>query len=96
MMQQHSPTQNGQRETVIILVCPINGRMSFHFCAIKLLQGRNSDLWWPLPDGADLFSTVEQVMTVNGIAHNVTEITAVRVQGKCTDYRVTFNRKGNE
>lgn len=96
MKQQHSPTQNQHRETVMIMVCPINGRMSFHFCAIELLQGINNDLWWPLPDGADLFSTVEQVMTVNGIAHNVTEIAAVRMQDKCTDYRVTFNRKEKE
>jgi len=95
MKPQHSPTQNSQRETVMILVCPINGRMSFHFCSIKLLQGINSDLWWPLPEKADLFSTVEQVMTVNGIAHNVTEIRAVSIQGKCTDYQVTFNRKEN-
>lgn len=92
MTNQQTPSQNSPRATVVILVCPINGRRSFHFCAIELLQGSNNDLWWPLADGADLFSAIEEVMTVNGIAHNVTDVTPIAVQGKCTDYRVTFNK----
>lgn len=81
------------RAEVSIIVCPIQGKMCIHFCAIPLLQGGvNGDLWWPLTEGMELHKAVENIMVTNRIANNVTRLDLLMRQGKSTDYRVIFNK----
>lgn len=87
-----SPQADASRASVTIIVSEIQGRQAFHFCSIPLLQGANSDLWWPLPEGEHLHHAVEVVMTVNRIAHNVTRVEYLRENGDSRDYTVIFNR----
>lgn len=75
------------RKELIIVTAPIKGIESLHFTSTKL-QGE--DLWIPLAN-TKLFEQVEQLLTVNRIANNVTRIENVRACGLSTEYKVTYN-----
>lgn len=79
------------REKVIVLFTTLNEGPAFHFCSHRLLSGKESNLWYPLPAEKSLFEAVENVMVENNQAVNVTRIKKLRVVGKCTDYEVTYN-----
>ncbi|MEN4610311.1 hypothetical protein ABEH06_23915 [Pantoea agglomerans] len=81
------------RNKVTILVANQTFGRGIHFCSIQKLSGEDADLWFPLPPDADLFSTVEGIMQINGIANNVTRIEPVRRSTGCTDYDVIYNVK---
>lgn len=87
-----SPHLNPRKKVTILVANQTFGR-GIHFCSIQKLKGEDSDLWFPLPPDADLFSTVESIMQINGIAHNVTRIEAVRSFPGCADYEVIYNVK---
>ena len=80
------------RASVTIIVCPVRGNTAIHFCAIHSLQGSDCELWWPVVAGTSLHEAVEAIMVTNGIAINVTRVDKVRMQGRSTDYQVTYNR----
>lgn len=84
------------RDSIIAVVAPFNDCLAIHFCSPKKLQGEDFNLWFPLSktkavDALD-FSEVEQIMTINHIAHNVTSIRAVRCSGPSLDYEIVFNQ----
>ncbi len=75
------------RKELIIITAPIKGIKSLHFTSTKL-QG--ADLWFPLAS-TELFNLVEQLLTVNRIANNVTRIENIRVCALSNEYKVTYN-----
>lgn len=78
--------QTEHRAKVVVIVAPINGVESLHFCGTEL-QGE--DKWFPIRQG--LFVTIEVLMVAFGIAHNVTSVSELRECGKSTDYEVVYN-----
>jgi hypothetical protein len=79
-------SQESNRRTVTVIVAPINGVESLHFCGAGL-QGE--DQWYPIRQ--DLFVTVEVLMVALGAAHNVTSVSKLRECGPSIDYEVTYN-----
>lgn len=83
--------KQGARAEVTILVCDLTCGRGFHFCSIGKLQGDDCDLWFPLADPARLFEAVENVMQMNGIAHNVTDLVVISEYASGKDVRVRYN-----
>jgi hypothetical protein len=61
----------------------------FHFTEGKLQRG---DIWFPIKNDTSLFEAVEEIMTINNIAHNVTRLELERDLGNCKDYTVVYNK----
>lgn len=85
-------TDNMARADLVINVSVKN--QAVHFCETKL-AGEDHNLWFPLPlvEGADLFSMVEDIMVLNGIANNITEVKELRQCGDHIDFQVIYNEK---
>lgn len=79
------------RKKIMVLFTTLNEGPAFHFCSHRLLSGKDTELWYPLPVEKSLFQAIENVMVENNQAVNVTRIEKIRVVGKCTDYEVTYN-----
>ena len=75
------------RASVVVIVAPVRGAESLHFCGTPL-QG--ADDWYPL-EGLSVFAAIEKRMIEGGIAHNVTSVQAIRNCGQSTDFRVVYN-----
>ena len=77
------------RNTTIVIVS--NGMA--HFTSPALLQGTNSNLWFPLSSkGTELkFEDVEAIMVLNKVANNVSGITKIRECGQAYEYEVAYN-----
>jgi hypothetical protein len=76
------------RDKLVIIVTKVRGVEAFHFTSGKLQPG---DIWFPVVNG-DLFSSVENVMNLNGLAHNVTSL-KVKIEGVTyKDVEVEFNK----
>ncbi len=67
----------------------ISTEKEFHFIEGKL-QG--NDIWFPIKSDTSLFEAVEEIMTINNIAHNVTRLELERNMGNCKDYTVVYNK----
>lgn len=84
------------RDSAVILVCPLSAVLCVHFCRPAKLQGNDADLWIPLYKTTDKhnidFVEIERLMQVNRIAHNVTSIEYLRECGLSVEYKVTFNK----
>lgn len=75
------------RKSVVVIHDP--KRKAIHFTDTKL-QG--DDVWLPHNHVAEaLFPTVENLMVLNGIAHNVTSIQRLRCCGVCEEFEVVYN-----
>uniref|UniRef100_UPI00119E5EF0 hypothetical protein n=1 Tax=Yersinia aldovae TaxID=29483 RepID=UPI00119E5EF0 len=91
MTQQHSftskskaalPTQETNlRGEEIIIVAEVKGVRSVHFVSQVKLCGCDNDLWYSIGE-RDLFSSVEQLMVVNGICHNVVRIDVLNINNE--------------
>lgn len=62
-----------------------------HFAGHSTLSGSDHNLWFPVPDGADLFAWVETIMTLNHAALNITDMSPRLKLDKCTDYDLRYN-----
>jgi len=75
------------RKTVVVIHDP--KRKAIHFTSTKL-QG--DDVWLPYDrETIALHPTIEKLMVLNGIAHNVTSVQRVRQCGICEDFEVVYN-----
>jgi len=63
-------------------------RQAFHFCETKL-QGE--DIWFVV--NAPLFDSIERIMTLNNVAHNIAHIKKIRTCGASEDWQITYNAK---
>lgn len=63
-----------------------------HFCNHALLSGSNYNLWFPLVPDDDVFTVLERILVMNGVAVNLTRISSLRSCPEYTDWLVTFNR----
>lgn len=82
------------RAQITILVISLASGYGIHFCCHEKLSGPDADLWFPMAAEADLFSTVENIMLMNNVAHNVTSISLVNSYAICRDFVVIYNEKG--
>ncbi|WP_387691596.1 hypothetical protein [Photorhabdus sp. RM71S] len=85
-------TQTDIRASNTVLVTEFGGVRAVHFCVHDKLSGSDSDLWFPLADGADLFEALETIMCLNYAAANVVSLEFLRQNGQCKDYRITYNK----
>ena len=88
------------KQTLTITVMNVNEKRWVHFVAALqvatgsapgpdytvIAEGPCYDLWFPV--GEYLFQTVESILAIHGIAHNVTSIVAKPQPG---DHLVTYN-----
>lgn len=92
--------QESRRANVVVIVAPINGVESLHFCSTFLkgyeidestgmFKSGGKDAWFPIRQG--LFVTIEVLLVAFGIAHNVTSVSELRECGESTDYEVVYN-----
>lgn len=81
------------RAKITILVISLASGYGIHFCCHEKLSGHDANLWFPVAAEADLFSTVENIMLMNNVAHNVTSISLVNSQALCRDFDVIYNAK---
>lgn len=85
---------SGPRANITVLVISLATGYGIHFCCHEKLSGPDADLWFPMSAEADLFSTVENIMLMNNVAHNVTSISLVNSHPNCRDFDVIYNKKG--
>lgn len=87
------PTQETNlRGEEIIIVAEVKGVRSVHFVSQVKLCGYDNELWYPIGE-RDLFSSVEQLMVVNDICHNVVRIDVLNINNETSsDCKVIFNR----
>lgn len=76
----------------ILIIAPMNGVSSVHFTGLNKLKGIDSDLWIPLPVFSSLFESVEKVMQINRVCHNLVSMRKIRTCGESSDYEVIFNK----
>ena len=86
------------RGKVTVINTEVRGIDSIHFTGLGLqnatdhFTNHKRDLWFPVK--GDLFKSIEDVLVLNGIAHNVVSVEKVRqINDKCADYDVVFNYK---
>lgn len=82
------------RAQITILVISLASGYGIHFCCHEKLSGPDANLWFPMAADADLFSTVENIMMLNNVAHNVTSISLINSHPICRDFDVAYNEKG--
>lgn len=80
-----------QRRDVTVIHTWLSGGEAIHFTGHDLLSGANKDLWFPVPEDADLFEWVEHIMVMNHQAENVTCMEPRIHGGSYTDYQVRYN-----
>lgn len=80
-----------RRTKLIMITMTKNGERGIHFCQHPLLSGSNYNQWFPVAPGDSWFIAAERILTMNGIAENVTLVTPCN--GSDTDFEVVFNRK---
>ncbi|OCJ37364.1 MULTISPECIES: hypothetical protein [Serratia] len=96
-------TPDSHRKTCMVIYCVIKGTPSIHFCSSPL-SGADSNLWIAInpasssvsPVGqkverSDLHAAIEQIMTINNMAHNVVRVEEVLRRKEYVDYCVTYN-----
>ncbi len=84
------------RAKITILVMNMASGYGIHFCCHEKLSGTDANLWFPVTAEAveaDLFSTVENIMLINNVAHNVTSVSLARSHPICRDFDVIYNAK---
>lgn len=77
------------RFTLIAIVSTIRDTPCIHFTSSPL-QGSNANLWLPI-DVNNLFASVEQLLCINHIAHNVVNIEYIAQSETYFDIRITCN-----
>lgn len=82
------------RAQITILVISLASGYGIHFCCHEKLSGPDANLWFHMDTDADLFSTVENIMMLNNVAHNVTSISLINSHPICRDFDVVYNEKG--
>jgi hypothetical protein len=91
--------QEARRAKVVVIVAPVNGVESLHFCSTALkgytecdpvsgFKDGGEDKWFPIRQG--LFVTIEVLLVAFGIAHNVTSVSELRECGESTDSEVVY------
>ncbi|WP_246874368.1 hypothetical protein [Pantoea ananatis] len=81
------------RGSVIVTGCRTKEGMRIHFCKHPLLSGINSNLWFPVSREEGWFDAIERILTMNGLAENLTELEILRNCAEYTDWRAIYNRK---
>lgn len=77
------------RDTVVVIVCEVQGIKSFHFTSGQLQTAGGRELWFPIEGG--LFESIERVLQVNYIANNVANLTTLRIGDTYRDIEVEYN-----
>ncbi|HHD7476773.1 TPA: hypothetical protein ACOVJB_005710 [Klebsiella oxytoca] len=75
--------QTERRISKMVLVTTFGGVRAAHFCLLDKLSGNDSDLWFPLADGMELFEALETILYINHVAVNVTSLELLRKNGQC-------------
>ncbi|WP_130537679.1 hypothetical protein [Thiomicrorhabdus indica] len=83
------------RNKINLIVMPVNGITCVHFCkhiqfGTEIDANELVDLWIPIDTGR-LFESIEQILFVNKIAHNLVSLNEVRTCGLSKDYEAVFN-----
>lgn len=86
---KHNLRENKTVRKSVIVIHDLK-RKAIHFTSTKL-QGE--DLWFPYDRDVSptMWPVVESLMTLNGIAHNVTSNECIRRCGACEDFKVIYN-----
>ncbi len=76
---------------MVVIVISNKTATQFHFTEGALqTTADNTPLWFEAR--GDLFSAIENIMIMNGLALNLTLLNEIRkVNDICTDYEITFN-----
>ncbi|WP_157032705.1 hypothetical protein [Erwinia typographi] len=85
------PAVTGRGVLTVLETHTSRGR-GIHFCNHPLLTGSNYNLWFPLAPEEDVFTTIERILVMNGVAVNLTRISPLLSCTEYTDWLVTFNR----
>lgn len=91
------------RKTAVVIVAVIKGTPSIHFCDTRL-SGADNNLWMPVNttgitlspvaekiERSHIHAAIEQIMTINNVAHNVVRVEEIKREKGYLDYRVTYN-----
>lgn len=83
-----------RKELVMILVSNPDHSLKFHFISELSRANQDIDLWFPLSDKKNLFSEVETVLKINGVANHVVSIEPIRKMSnpdsECIDYKIRY------
>lgn len=85
------PAVTGRGVLTVLETRSPRGR-GLHFCNHALLSGSNYNLWFPLAPEDDVFTVLERILVMNGVAVNLTRISVRASCPEFTDWLVTFNR----
>ncbi|MCK8417643.1 hypothetical protein [Erwinia amylovora] len=75
-----------------LIAITTNAVRGIHFCNHPLLSGSNFNLWFPVSPDESWFVAIERILTMNGVAENVTSVTPIREAVEYTDFEIIFNR----
>ncbi|ENE6639040.1 hypothetical protein ABNR98_004449 [Salmonella enterica] len=82
------------RKEIVVILATIKGVPSVHFCNDELLSGVNYNVWFPVDTKSEtaLFRSVENIMMVNFVCHNVVSMTCILQNTQdSADYKVVYN-----
>ena len=79
------------RKKIVVIVISNQTTTQFHFTEGALqTTANNTPLWFEAR--GDLFTAIENIMIMNGLAFNLTQLNEIRkVNDICTDYEAVFN-----
>lgn len=80
------------RNTIGLSVITQNGISCLRFSGIPKLSGHKGTLRFPRDPSVTLFVQIEDIMTVNGMCHNVTQVEKYGERDGCHMFTVTYNR----